>query len=101
LFARRRPLLRAAAVGGGAYAMGRRSERRSAEEADQDPQDQGQPQVPAQSQAMDQAGDSQAAARSAEPSIPDQLTQLSRLHEQGALNDAEFASAKARLLGAG
>jgi hypothetical protein len=101
LFARRRPLLRAAAVGGGAYAMGRMSERRSAEEADQDPQGQGQPQVPAQSQAMDQAGDSPPAARSAEPSIPDQLTQLSRLHEQGALNDAEFASAKARLLGAG
>jgi hypothetical protein len=50
---------------------------------------------------MDQADDSQPTARSAEPSIPDQLTQLSRLHEQGALNDAEFASAKARLLGAG
>jgi hypothetical protein len=99
LFARRRPLLRAAAVGGGAYALGRRSGARSAEEADQDAQDQGQPQVPAQSQAMDQAGGGQPAVSSAEPSIPDQLTQLSKLHEQGALSDAEFASAKARLLG--
>jgi hypothetical protein len=81
--------------------MGRRSERRSAEEADQDPQAQDQPQVPAQSQAMDQGGGSQPAARSAEPSIPDQLTQLSKLHDQGALSDAEFASAKARLIGSG
>jgi hypothetical protein len=31
--------------------------------------------------------------------MPDKLTQLAALHEQGALTDDEFAAAKARLLG--
>ena len=35
----------------------------------------------------------------AAPSMPDQLSQLAALHEQGALTDDEFATAKARLLG--
>jgi hypothetical protein len=35
----------------------------------------------------------------AAPSMPDQLKQLAALHEQGALTDHEFATAKARLLG--
>lgn len=73
MFARRRPLLRAAAVGGGAYLAGKKRAQMSAE------------QVPAQ--------------RSAQPSVTDQLAQLSELHEQGALTDAEFASAKSRLIG--
>ena len=38
-------------------------------------------------------------APAAAPSIPDQLKQLAALHEQGALTDDEFATAKARLLG--
>ena len=49
MFRRRRPLMRAAVVGGGAYAVGK-------------------------------------------------LNQLAALHEQGALTDDEFATAKARLL---
>jgi hypothetical protein len=39
------------------------------------------------------------AAGSAEPSVPDQLTPLSRPHQQGALSDEELAAAKSRLLG--
>jgi hypothetical protein len=31
--------------------------------------------------------------------MSDQLAQLSMLHDKGALSDAEFASAKSRLLG--
>jgi hypothetical protein len=31
--------------------------------------------------------------------MPDQLSQLAALHEQGALTDDEFATAKAKLLG--
>ena len=38
-------------------------------------------------------------APAAAPSMPDQLKQLAALHEQGALTDDEFATAKARLLG--
>ena len=98
-FARRRPLLRAAVVGGGAYAMGRRAANRSAQQAEQDSsqdarindleQSQQAPQVP--QQAPPPAGDS----------MLDQLSKLTELHKQGALTDAEFSAAKAKLLAAG
>jgi len=70
MFVRRRPLLRSAVVGGAAYMAGKRGAERSAFEAEQD-----------------------------DRSVSDQLAQLSMLHDKGALTDAEFASAKARLLG--
>ena len=89
MFVRRRPLLRAAVVGGGAYVAGKRSAQR------QMGMDQGQ----MDQRSMDQGqGMSQVPASSA-PSVSDQLAQLSSLHEQGSLSDAEFAAAKARLLG--
>jgi Short C-terminal domain len=70
MFVRRRPLLRSAVVGGAAYMAGKRRAERPADEAEQEDQ-----------------------------SVSDQLAQLSMLHDKGALTDAEFASAKARLLG--
>jgi len=85
VFMRRRPLLRAAVVGGGAYAMGKRSAQRAAE---QDQQDQAQ-QAPAPTQPP----------ATPTPSILDQLNQLNQLHNQGALTDQEFRAAKAKLLG--
>lgn len=92
MFVRRRPLLRAAVVGGGAYAMGKRSARRTAQEtgteADQNAWVSGREQAP--------RGSGESAA---EPSVTDQLAQLSRLHQQGSLSDSEFAAAKTRLLG--
>jgi hypothetical protein len=91
VFMRRRPLLRAAVVGGGAYAMGRRSAQRAAEQ-DQyaDQQDQ---------YADQQTPAPQAPASEAAPSMLDQLNQLTALHQQGSLTDDEFATAKAKLLG--
>ena len=89
MFVRRRPLLRAAVVGGGAYVAGKRSAQRQMA-MDQGPMDQG---AVGQGQGMSQAPASSA------PSVSDQLAQLSSLHEQGSLSDAEFAAAKARLLG--
>ena len=89
VFMRRRPLLRAAAVGGGAYAMGRRSAQRAAEQDEL-------------AQQQDQARQAPAPARSAAaptPSVLDQLNQLNQLHKQGALTDEEFRAAKAKLLG--
>jgi len=47
----------------------------------------------------DQPATGQPVAASSEPSVSDQLTQLSRLHQEGSLSDDEFASAKSRLLG--
>jgi hypothetical protein len=98
MFRRRRPLLRAAVVGGGAYVAGkhmaRASDQRAADEAGQDDRiSQLEQQAPAQQQAPPQA------APAAGPSIADQLQKFAALHQQGVLTDDEFATAKAKLLG--
>jgi multidrug resistance efflux pump len=94
-------LLRAAAVGGTAYAVGRRGGRQREEaanaEADQDQRiaDLEQQQAaPAQAQQPPPP-----AAPAQGPSMLDQLNQLNELHQQGALSDEEFTAAKAKLLG--
>jgi hypothetical protein len=90
---RRRPLLRAAALGGtyaAGRAMGRQAQERDYEQNAQDArisaleQPQAQPAAPPDPQA---------------PPMLDQLARLTALHDQGALNDAEFAAAKAKVLG--
>ncbi len=99
---RRRPLMRAAVVGGGAYVAGRHMARKSDQaayaEADQnqrisdvEAQQQGQYQQPPPP--PPQAPPAQG------PSMIDQLNQLNDLRQQGALTDEEFAAAKAKLLG--
>lgn len=97
---RRRPLLRAAAVGGtfaAGQAMGRRAAEQASGEAAQDQRiadlegQQGQ----AQMQAASIAEETGAAPASA----ADQLAKLAGLHQQGALTDEEFAAAKAKILG--
>jgi len=104
---RRRPLLRAAVVGGGAYAAGRHMGRR-AEEAQyaEDEQNQRLADLEAQQQ---QAQYQQPPPQYQQPppqaapaqgsSMLDQLNQLNELRQQGALTDEEFAAAKAKLLG--
>ena len=119
---RRRPLLRAAAVGGGAYIAGKhmanKANEQAAYEADQDQrisdleaQQQGYQQAPPdyQQQGYQQQQYQQPppqyqqppppAAPAAAPSVYDQLSQLATLHDQGALTDDEFTAAKAKLLG--
>ena len=114
MFRRRRPLLRAAVVGGGAYVAGKhmanKANDQAAYEASQDDrisqleqQQQGPP--------PDQYGQQQQyapppqqapppdAAPAAGPSMADQLQQIAALHQQGVLSDDEFAAAKAKLLG--
>jgi hypothetical protein len=91
---RRRPLLRAAAVGGTAYMVGKRT---AQTRADQDYQD------AAQEQRISDLEQQQAAVpaprAAAAPSMADQLNQLADLHNQGLLSEDEFAAAKAKLLG--
>jgi len=84
---RRRPLLRAAVVGGTSYAAGRAAGRRATDTASaQEYQDQqAAAPVPPQGAGPDS-------------SMMDQLSQLATLHQQGALTDEEFAAAKAKLL---
>ena len=97
MFRRRRPLLRAAAVGGGAYIAGKHVARRRAE-GEQQEYDQNQRIDDLEQQQAPAAPAPQAPAAAA-PSMTDQLNQLATLHQQGALTDDEFASAKAKLLG--
>jgi len=92
MFRRRRPLLRAAAVGGGAYIAGKSVARRSAEQGQQEDE---------QNERIGDLEQQQAppAPDQPAPAMLDQLNQLTALHEQGALTDDEFSSAKAKLLG--
>jgi Short C-terminal domain len=95
---RRRPLLRAAAVGGGAYAMGKRNARIEEQRQDQAFEQGQQSAAPAPAYAPPAAPAAPAApAMSAD--VTARLGELGQLHEQGVLTDVEFAQAKAKLLG--
>ena len=102
MFRRRRPLLRAAVVGGGAYVAGKhmanKANDQAAYEASQDDRisqlEQQQQYAPPPQQAPPPD-----AAPAAGPSMADQLQQIAALHQQGVLSDDEFAAAKAKLLG--
>jgi hypothetical protein len=101
---RRRPLMRAAVVGGGAYVAGKRVAGRQAEQAQAEDElnqrisDLEQQQAPPE-QYQPAPPPPPAPPAAAGPSLLDQLNQLSALHEQGALTDNEFTAAKAKLLG--
>jgi hypothetical protein len=91
---RRRPLLRAAAIGGtfaAGRAMGRRSEAQH-NQAQQDPAQQD-PAQQTQAQQVPPRGPTPIDA-GGEPAMTDQLNQLAAMHDQGALSDEEFAAAK-------
>ena len=106
MFRRRRPLLRAAVVGGGAYMAGKHVARGQEEQAQmQADQDQRISDLEQQ-----QAYQSPPPAQPAPPPAPaaappessamlDQLNQLAALHQQGVLTDDEFSAAKAKLFG--
>lgn len=94
MFARRRPLLRAAAVGGGAYLAGKSVARRRADQQYQDTEQDARLSGLEQQQAAPGP-----ASLPAGPSLMDQLSQLADLNKQGVLSDAEFAAAKAKVLG--
>jgi hypothetical protein len=108
---RRRPLMRAAVVGGGAYMAGKAHARNQAEQAqyqaDQDArisdleQQQAAQQAPPQDyqQQYQPPPPPQAPPPAPAASSPmiDQLNQLAALHQQGVLTDDEFAAAKAKL----
>jgi hypothetical protein len=89
---RRRPLMRAAAVGGGAYYMGKRRAESQEQDAYQDQRIgdlESQQQAPAPA-AAPSGGVSEAAVQ--------RLQELGKLHEQGILTDDEFTQQKAKVL---
>ncbi len=81
LVRRRRPLLRAAAVGGAAYMGKRAGEKSSSEQSFQ----------PEQQQAAPSGG--------LTPASTAQLSEIASLHDRGVLTDAEFEQQKRALLG--
>jgi hypothetical protein len=105
MFRRRRPLMRAAAVGGGAYLAGKHVANKQADdaqmEADQDDRisqlEQQQYQAPPPQSPPPQVQQPPAAPQTS--SMIDQLNQLADLHQRGVLTDDEFAAAKAKLFG--
>jgi outer membrane murein-binding lipoprotein Lpp len=109
MFMRRRPLLRAAVVGGGAYVAGKHMANKANEQASNeayqnqriDQLEQQQPQYQDQQQYAPPPQQAPPPGRSASagPSMADQLQQIATLHQQGVLSDDEFAAAKAKLLG--
>jgi Short C-terminal domain len=87
---RRRPLLRAAAVGGGAYMAGKhRAAAEAQEQAYQPAYPPPAPAPPPPAPPVQGAGSDDIA----------RLQELGKLHEQGILTDEEFASQKAKILG--
>ena len=92
---RRRPLLRAAAVGGGAYAYGKHRER-TQEEQQQQAYNEGQQSSTAAAAEPAPQGSSGITAEDTQ-----RLAELGRLHDQGVLTDEEFSQQKARILGIG
>ena len=88
-FVRRRPLLRAAAVGGVAYMGAKAGSNRA--------MSQQQAAAPAEAQAPPPPAP--AAPVSAASDRIAQLQQLASLHDSGALTDEEFTAAKAQVLG--
>jgi hypothetical protein len=93
---RRRPLLRAAAVGGGAYMAGKKRAQSQEREADQDAR---LSDVEQQTYAAPAPAAAAPAAGGMAPDAIEQLKQLGALHEQGVLTDEEFSAQKARVLG--
>ncbi len=91
---RRRPLLRAAAVGGGAYAFGKHAQR--TQEARQD-----EAYNAGQQSVMASPPPQAPPAASGGTSSDDiaRLQELGKLHEQGILTDEEFSRQKALILG--
>lgn len=105
---RRRPLLRAAAVGGGAYMAGKSRQRSQEREYDQEQriadlesqQTMAQPAPPPPvAMAPPPPPPPPPAATGPTDDMIARLTQLGQLHDQGVLTDEEFAQQKARVLG--
>ena len=99
---RRRPLLRAAAVGGtfaAGRAMGRRAEQQAYAEDYQDQRISALENQQYAQQAQPPPASAPGDASGASSPVLDQLAKLTALHDKGALTDDEFAAAKAKILG--
>jgi hypothetical protein len=88
MFRRRRPLMRAAMVGGASYYAGKKVQEGREDDAERDAR---LAQVEAEQAAAPAAG-------GVTDEMIEQLGKLGQLHEQGVLTDAEFDAQKQKLL---
>jgi len=95
---RRRPLLRAAAVGGGAYMAGKHRARTQDYETEQEMQ-QNDRLATLENQGAAPAAEAPPPAAGPSDDAINRLKELGQLHEQGVLTDEEFAAQKAKVLG--
>ena len=91
MIGRRRPLMRAAMVGGGAYYAGKRSQERSEREYEQEARLQ-------QLEAEQAAPPRPASSGGMTADTIEQLKQLGELKESGVLTEAEFQAQKQKIL---
>jgi hypothetical protein len=97
MFRRRRPIARAAMVGGAAYYAGKKGSERAQRESDQEYRLQ---ELESQQQPQQAAPPPAAAAPAGvSPDAIEQLKQLAQLKDQGVLTQEEFDIQKRRLLG--
>jgi membrane protease subunit (stomatin/prohibitin family) len=94
MIGRRRPLMRAAMVGGGAYMVGKNAQRKSQQEADQEARLN---QLEAQQMQAPVAAPAPAAAPAGDDLVS-KLTELKGLMDAGVLTADEFEAAKQKLL---
>jgi hypothetical protein len=87
MFGRRRPLARAAVIGGGAYALGKRRAEQESADAEQ-------------AYAEPEPAAAAAPAGGLSDAALEQLEQLGKLKEEGILTAEEFDQQKKKLLGA-
>ncbi len=90
---------RTAVVAGTATAVSGRVARRQANRYEQKDEAQQAEQQQAAPQQYEQAPPPQAAPAAPQDDTISKIEQLAKLHEQGVLSDAEFTSAKAKVLG--
>jgi len=93
---RRRPLVRAAVVGGAAYHVGKKTQQGRQAEADQDAQI-----AELQQQQAEQQYAAPAPAPAAGGGLADEIAKLKSLLDSGALTQDEFDAAKQRIIAGG
>jgi hypothetical protein len=96
---RRRPLMRAAMVGGGAYVAGKHVANKQQHEAEQDAELEQMQQPTDQVSAPAAAPAAAAPAAMSEADRIDALTKLKGLLDSGVLTEEQFEAEKAKLLG--
>jgi hypothetical protein len=98
MFVRRRPLARAAMLGGTAYVAHRAGERRAMDDAEQADQEARLAALEAQQQAAAMPPPMAATAPAAGGDMVGRIQQLAQLRDQGVLTPEEFEAAKQKVL---